>query len=80
MFPTGRKSWVFMYRFNGKARRITFGQYPKMSVAEFKNGNNSRAIAQIGQAIELAKQGENFPDRELAEKLMVNIVDKMQGR
>lgn len=34
VFPTGKKSWVFMYRFEGKARRITFGHYPKMSVAE----------------------------------------------
>lgn len=33
VFPTGKKSWVYMYRFQGKARRITFGNYPKMSVA-----------------------------------------------
>lgn len=34
VFPTGKKSWVYMYRFEGKARRITFGQYPKMGVAQ----------------------------------------------
>lgn len=34
VFPTGKKSWVYMYRFDGKAKRITFGHYPNMSVAE----------------------------------------------
>lgn len=34
VFPSGIKSWVYMYRFDGKAKRITFGNYPQMSVAE----------------------------------------------
>ena len=34
VFPTGKKSWVYMYRVEGKVKRITFGSYPKMSVAE----------------------------------------------
>ncbi|NOQ13648.1 MAG: tetratricopeptide repeat protein [Methyloprofundus sp.] len=51
-----------------------------LGVAEFENGDNSRALAQVDQAIELAKQGKNFPERELAEKVMVKIVAKMQGR
>jgi len=51
-----------------------------LAVAEFKSGNTSSALAQVGQAQELAGQGENFPERELAEKLMEQIVDKMQGR
>ncbi|HKF64230.1 MAG TPA: Arm DNA-binding domain-containing protein, partial [Dongiaceae bacterium] len=28
--PSGRKSWLFMYRFDGKARRMTLGQYPRI--------------------------------------------------
>ncbi len=31
---TGRKSWVYMYRYGGKSKMLTFGQYPKMSVGE----------------------------------------------
>jgi integrase len=34
VFPSGIKSWVYMYRFDCKAKRITFGNYPQMSVAE----------------------------------------------
>jgi hypothetical protein len=32
--PGGRKSWIYMYRFGGKARRMTFGPYPKVSLAD----------------------------------------------
>jgi integrase len=32
--PTGRKSWIFMYRFEGRSRRMTLGSYPSTSVAE----------------------------------------------
>jgi integrase len=31
--PTGRKSWLFMYRFGGKARRMTLGTYPSVGLA-----------------------------------------------
>ena len=31
---TGKKSWIYMYRFQGRTRRVTFGNYPKLSVAE----------------------------------------------
>ncbi len=30
----GRKSWVYMYRFGGKARRMTLGVYPAVSLAD----------------------------------------------
>ncbi len=32
--PTGKKSWIFLYRFNGRPRRMTLGEYPKISLAE----------------------------------------------
>ena len=31
--PAGRKSWVFMYRFDGKARRMGLGTYPTVGLA-----------------------------------------------
>ena len=33
MSPKGRKSWIYMYRFDGKARRMTLGTYPNLSLA-----------------------------------------------
>ena len=32
--PRGNKSFIYMYRFGGKARRLTLGTYPAMSLAE----------------------------------------------
>ncbi len=32
--PTGRKSFIFLYRFQGASRRITFGNYPEISLAD----------------------------------------------
>ncbi len=31
--PSGRKSWVYLYRFEGRPRRLTFGTYPKMPLS-----------------------------------------------
>ncbi len=32
--PSGRKSFIYMYRFAGKARRMTLGVYPTMGLAD----------------------------------------------
>jgi hypothetical protein len=33
IFPTGGKSWRFKYRYGGKEKLLTFGQWPAMSLA-----------------------------------------------
>ena len=32
--PSGKKSWIYLYRFEGRARRMTLGEYPGMSLAD----------------------------------------------
>jgi len=32
--PSGKKSWIYLYRFEGRARRMTLGEYPGTSLAE----------------------------------------------
>ena len=44
MAPSGRKSWIFMYRFDGKPRRMTLGVFPLMGLADA-----GRAIAKAKQ-------------------------------
>ena len=34
VFPSGRKSWVFIYHYQGRKRRMTLGSYPSLSLAE----------------------------------------------
>lgn len=33
---TGRKSWIFVYHYQNRSRRITFGTYPKIGVADVR--------------------------------------------
>ena len=34
VFPSGKKSWVYMFRFEGILRRMTLGSYPKVSLSK----------------------------------------------
>ena len=45
--PKGRKSWVYMYRFNGTLRRMGFGTYPAVGLASarVKHANAKELLA-----------------------------------
>ncbi len=71
--PTGRKSWVLMYRHGGRKRRLTIGTYPSIPLAAARE----RAIAALsdvaqGQDPAGIKQAERRADTfaELAEDYM----------
>ncbi len=49
--PRGTKSWVVVYHFHGKSRRMTLGKYPQMTVA--------KAHKEFGQALERLEQGSD---------------------
>jgi integrase len=55
--PAGRKSWIFMYRFDGKPRMKTLGRYPAMSVAQAH-----RVTAQLQECLDEGKDPEVAPD------------------
>ena len=55
--PRGEKSWAFMYRFNGKQKRMTLGAYPEMSL--------SRAHKALADAKDKLRNGID-PGAELA--------------
>ena len=50
-----------------------------LGVAHYKNGNNSLAINEINQAVELGKKTGNFPDKKSAEILLAEIIAKTRG-
>ena len=49
--PAGRKSWVYMYRFNGRPRRMTLGTYPAIGLANARV-KHSRAKEQVAKSID----------------------------
>lgn len=79
IFPTGSKSWIFMYRFNGKVKRATFGNYPKLSVAE-AHAAYGKALADLEKGIDV---GEKLVahNRENRDALTVNeLIDEYLER
>ncbi len=58
--PKGRKSWNYMFRFDGKARRLTLGTYPAMSLAS--------ARVKHANAKELLAKGTDPAARQLEHK------------
>ena len=50
-----------------------------LAVAHYKNGNNSLAINEIKQALELEKKTGYFPDKKAAQTLLEEIIAKTRG-
>ena len=53
------KSFIFLYRHRGKARRMTLGRYPEMSLAD--------ARVALAEAQRMAKQGDD-PGAQVVEQ------------
>lgn len=41
IFPSGEKSFIYIYHFGGRKRRMTLGKYPHMSLADAKKEHRS---------------------------------------
>jgi integrase len=63
--PSSRKSWLFMYRFAGKARRMTLGPYPAVTLAtaRVKFAEAKRKL-EHGQDPGALAKAEKLSDRE----------------
>lgn len=62
---TGRKSWIFIYRFDGKARRMTLGTYPLMGLAEARIAwGKAKQALEHGKDPGAAKVVANIAERE----------------
>jgi len=65
--PAGRKSWIVLYRFHGKMRRVTLGPYPYVSLADARQKAKS-IVSQVVQGADPAglraaeRQAETFAE------------------
>lgn len=77
--PKGTKSWVMVYRFQGKARRLTIGKYPQMTVA-LAHKEFGKALDKLDKGIDpgAVRVGENIEDRKAptVEALIKEYLDK----
>lgn len=77
VYPTGAKTWVFRYNFEGIPRRMTLGSYPAVSLAEARD-KHTTAAADVKRgidpgAVELAKK-----QKRKAEPTFSDMVDEFQ--
>jgi integrase len=62
--PRGVKSWVWVYRFENRPRRMTLGTYPKMSLSDAGLAlSNARKALELGTDPGAAKVQENRQER-----------------
>lgn len=76
--PKGRKSWIFFYRFDGKARRMTLGTYPAVTLADARMAwGKAKKALELGNDPGQAKVADNKANRE-AETISELITVYMQ--
>src|SRR5712691_10670142 len=65
--PRGVKSFVWVYHFDGKPRRLTFGTYPRLSLAD--------AGVKLAEAKNLLDRGVDPGARVVAERGAETVAD-----
>ncbi len=73
--PQGRKTWVLMFWFNGRQRRLTLGTYPALSLSEARQrARDALHEASYGADPAAAKQAER--QAETFEELAQEYLDR----
>ncbi len=84
--PKGTKSWVHMYDYQGKARMMTLGRYPAMSVGEAHeaSGTAARIVKEGGdparQSVEEHERRRQAPTVESLAELYIEMYAKQNKR
>ena len=77
--PTGRKSFVYLYRFEGKPRRLTLGVYPRISLADARE-IVAKSVKRLEQGIDPGAEKINarkaLRDAESFEELAYQWVER----
>jgi integrase len=72
--PKGRKSWVYIYRFDGKARRMGFSTYPAVGLANARV-KHAKAKALLEKGID---PGAQEIERRRAERAAETVADLVE--
>ena len=70
----GRKSWIYMYRFNETPRRMTFGTYPAVSLADARV-KHAKAKADLEKGTD---PGDGKLKRKTAERNAETVADLVE--
>ena len=70
----GRKSWIYMYRYGGKPRRMTLGTYPAVGLAD-AHVKHAKAKADLEKGID---PGAQEVERKRTERTAETVADLVE--
>ncbi|MGP0007993.1 MAG: tyrosine-type recombinase/integrase [Methylocella sp.] len=82
VFPSGKASWAFRYRFGGRTRKLTVGPSPELSLKEARDlARKAHLIVAGGQDPAAQKQASRVAartpvDRDLVERVAAQYVSR----
>lgn len=79
VFPSGEKSWVFIYAFEGRKRRMTLGSYPTLSLADARKKHREALKAlerEIDPGFEKQKKKIDARLSSTVEELIEEYIEK----
>lgn len=73
--PSGKKSFIYMYRFEGRPRRMTLGQFPKVSLAQ-AHQLHAQARAKLERGIDPGAESLNRKRAAASAATVQELVDQ----
>jgi len=73
--PSGKKSWIFRYPFDGTYRRMTLGQYPGISLAEARE-KHGKAMMGIQQGVDPGAELQAIKAKRKATPTFNDLLDE----
>lgn len=71
VFPSGKKSFIYIYHFGGRKRRMTLGKYPQCGLAEAKTLHR--------EALTILNSGKDPADEKQKAKIAVRDSSTVEG-
>lgn len=75
VFPSGQKSWGFIYHFDGKKRRITFGNYPTLTLADARRMHH-QALNLLANGVDPATAKQLAQIEARTSQTIRNLIDE----
>jgi len=75
IMPSGAKSWLYRYQFDGAPRRMTLGAYPGISLAEARK-RHGQAMMDVQRGIDPGQQAKAAKAKRKAEPTFKDLLDE----
>ncbi|MBU4236864.1 MAG: tyrosine-type recombinase/integrase [Proteobacteria bacterium] len=79
VLPAGTKSWIFRYMIDGRARRMTLGRYPTISLADVRQLHGA-AMQEVERGIDPGVKKQEAKATRKAEPNIIDLLDEFWDR